>query len=238
METLIVIVLIFAIIIIFVYYYNKKKEHLDNVNMKQLTGYTSIDDPYIKPVVMSNLLTEVECRKIIDYCIDSTLQDNSVFVNPVNKKYSQQFAISKYDPLVKPLVEELATSLIVPFENAEDCHVMKYIPNQFTKPHVDACCSAINDTCKEYLKTGGQRILTCIVYLSKDFTGGEIYFNNLDMKFEPKIGEGVIFYNVAQNINKCHPKATQSSLIVNKGEKWVIIIRFRESENKLQRKTI
>lgn len=234
---ILVVLLILIIVILWKIYFNKV-EHLNTKINTNVLGYTSIDAPYTKPRIITNLLTEVECRKIIDFCIDSKLNKNIVHIAPVKLKYRQEYILSKNDPLVKKLVQQLALDLYIPFENAEDVQVVRYIPNQSTKPLVDACCNSINDTCKEYITTGGQRIVTCIVYLNSDFTGGETYFDKLDIKFKPGIGDGVAFFNVAQNINRCHPAAEHSSLVIGNGEKWVLKVRFRERKNTLFRETI
>jgi prolyl 4-hydroxylase len=234
-----IIIIIILIIIVYYYFYYKKKEHLTNMpENKAELRFSSIDAEYIKPRLVKDLLTEVECRQIIDFCVESKLKENTVHISPQKMKYRQEYNLDKKDPLIIKLVKQLALDLEIPFKNAEDVQVIRYVPNQYTKSSVDACCNSNNAVCKEYLKTGGQRILTCIIYLNKDFIGGETYFENLDLTLLPKVGQGIAFFNVAQNINRCHPKSSHSGLIIENGEKWIMKVRFREYENTLFRKTI
>ena len=238
---MIIIILLILIGITWYIYYNKSREYMldiPSINKKAELRYASIDDPYIKPRLVKNLLDPITCNKIIDFCIDSQLEKNTVHISPQKMKYRQEYNLDKKDPLIISMVKQLALDLEIPFQNAEDVQVIRYIPNQFTKSNVDACCNSNNDVCKEYLKTGGQRILTCIIYLNKDFIGGETYFDNLDMKFDPDLGDGIVFFNVAQNVNRCHPKASHSGLLIENGEKWIMKVRFRENENTLFRETI
>lgn len=234
---ILLIILIIILLYLLYKFKNNKLEHLDTNINTNVIGYTSIDAPYTKPRIIKDLLTDVECRKIIDFCIDSQLSKSIVHIAPIKMKYRQEYILSKADPLVKKLVQQLALDLYIPFENAEDVQVVRYIPNQSSIPSVDACCDS-TDTCKEYVQTGGQRIVTCIVYLNSDFIGGETYFNKLDIKFKPGMGDGIVFFNVAQNINRCHPLAEHSSELIDNGEKWVLKVRFRERKNTLFRETI
>lgn len=80
--------------------------------------------------------------------------------------------------------------------------INKYDQNAFMGPHVD-----LNDD-NYYLA------YTIVVYLNDDYEGGELYFNDLDIKIKPQAGS-VIMYPSA------HPY-THQSLEITKGRKMLI----------------
>ena len=128
--------------------------------------------------------------------------------------------------MVKPLFEKISQMYKIPFENAEDLQVIRYLPSQYYKEHHDSCCDD-NSQCQEFVRRGGQRTITVLIYLNNEFGDGNTYFKNLDLKLKPPTGDAIVFFPLAKDTDKCHPYALHAGLPVTSGEKWVANLWFR-----------
>lgn len=198
----------------------------------QIEGYASISDPYIKPYVLPNLISVNLCNQIISECSNRIGYDglhDSYTLSGKNDKIrnSKQCWIKKSDPLVAPIYTYLSEHFNIPVENAEDLQIVRYHPNQYYKQHHDACCDN-HHSCDKFIKNGGQRKLTVLIYLNDAFTEGETHFPNLNLKMRVKPGSAIVFHPLAENSSKCHPYALHEGLPVKSGEKWIANVWFRE----------
>jgi prolyl 4-hydroxylase len=192
-------------------------------------GYTESNDTYTEPYIIKNLLSVDECNKIIAHCSNKLIESEVVSGKDTTVRNSQQTWIIKNDPLITDTINKIIQNVNKPLENAEDLQIVRYRPGQYYNEHHDSCCDD-NDHCKEFIKRGGQRVLTVLIYLNDGFTDGETFFKNLNLKIKPQIGDAIVFYPLATNINKCHPKALHAGLPVSNGEKWIANLWFRESK--------
>ena len=117
----------------------------------------------------------------------------------------------------------------IPFENAEKMQVVKYEPNGFYNAHYDASCDDKKE-CVEFEQNGGQRVVTMIIYLNDDFTGGATYFPNLNKTFIPTKYNALLFYSLEKNGNKCHPLSLHAGMPVETGQKYIANVWLRERE--------
>jgi len=191
-------------------------------------GYCNISKQYVKPFEVKNILTELECNALINYCYDEKTENNKtagIYVNNTNNLVTW---IPKTDPLVKNIVEKMAEMFKMPFSNAENVRVTRYFPNQSFNDRFDSCCE---DTlrCRNFMKFGGPRKVSIIIYLTDDYKGGETLFQNVGVSFKPKKGDGIVFYPMDAQTNKCHPALSYSGLPIDYGVKWIMNIWFRES---------
>lgn len=200
-----------------------------NIKSNQIFGYTDASSNYIHPTILPNILTSDQIKNIINYCSKNLSQSLVISGRNDSVRNSRQSWINKNDPLVKPIFEYLSKLYNIPFENAEDLQVIKYEPNQYYKEHHDSCCDNV-DSCHNFVKNGGQRILTVLIYLNNTFEGGETYFKNLNIKMKAPPGSAIVFYPLAFNSKLCHPNALHAGLPVTKGEKWVANVWFREKK--------
>lgn len=192
-------------------------------------GYCNASEPYIKPFELKNILTEKECNELINYCYNNKTEDGKtpgIYVNYTNDLVCW---IPKTNPKVKSIIEKLGVMFKTPFDHAENVRITRYFPNQSFDNRFDSCC---DDTlqCRDFMKQGGPRKLSFIIYLTDDYTGGETFFLNIGMKFKPKKGDGIVFYPMNPETNKCHPALAYSGLPIDYGVKWIINIWFREDK--------
>lgn len=194
-------------------------------------AYANINDPYEKPSILKNFITKEKCNQIINSVQNKLIDSEVVGGKHKNIRNSQQYWISKNDPLVKPMFEKVSKMFNIPFENAEDLQVVRYMPNQYYNEHHDSCCDN-NEKCMDFIKRGGQRMLTVLIYLNNEFGEGNTYFKNLNLKVKPPTGDAIVFFPLAKGTNKCHPLALHAGMPVSQGAKWVANLWFREGKFK------
>ena len=84
----------------------------------------------------------------------------------------------------------------------------------------------------EFEKNGGQRVVTMIIYLNDDFTGGTTEFPNLKQEYFPKKGNALLFYSLQKNGDKCHPLSLHAGTPVKTGHKYIANVWLREKPYK------
>jgi prolyl 4-hydroxylase len=123
----------------------------------------------------------------------------------------------------------IANIVNLPLENAESLQVVRYEPDGYYKEHHDSCCDNTK-ICNDFIKRGGQRIKTVLIYLNDDFEEGSTYFPLLNKKYKPPKYSAIIFNPLAKNSNKCHPLALHAGLPVKSGIKYIANLWFREGK--------
>jgi prolyl 4-hydroxylase len=113
------------------------------------------------------------------------------------------------DPVIHALNRRIAAAAGVAVETGEPLQILRYRPGQEFKPHRDATEDREN-----------QRVLTMLVYLNDDYTGGETLFLSNDLKVRGKAGDGLLFRNADAN-GVADPDSLHAGLPVESGEKVV-----------------
>jgi prolyl 4-hydroxylase len=233
--TVILIVLIVILVVsMIIWLYFSRLNYVENLNSEHhITtspqGYTAIEDDYDEPTIIKDVVTPYEAQYIIDHASDKFTK--SLLVGDIldkNIRDSETCWISKSDKIVGDIIKRISIMVNKPFENAEDLQVVKYKLNGLYRPHHDACCDD-NNECNEFLKRGGQRIITVVIYLTDDFEGGETNFPNLNKKYKPPKYSGIMFYPLDKTFKTCHPKALHEGTPVTRGTKIICNVWFRES---------
>lgn len=193
-------------------------------------GYTSPEDEYTEPIVLRDLITPKEAEYIKSYAANRFASSQLVGdVEDKSVRDSETCWIKKSkDKVVGNIIRRICKMVDKPFENAEDLQVVKYKPNGMYSPHHDACCDE-NEQCTEFLKRGGQRIRTIVIYLTDDFDGGETNFPTLNKKYKPPKHSGILFYPLDTKCKTCHPKALHEGSPVTRGIKMICNVWIRES---------
>ncbi|ARF08669.1 2OG-FeII oxygenase superfamily protein [Catovirus CTV1] len=223
MMIMIIIIIVILILILVSMFNINNFEHFEELK------YANDNDQYDFPFKIPNLICKEHANMIIERVLNDLKDSEVISGKYTDVRNSKHTWIPKNDPLVKPIFELLSKTFNIPFENAEDLQVVRYQPNQYYKDHHDACCDDVKE-CHEFVKRGGQRKMTILIYLNDGFEGGETSFKNLNMKVKGEIGDAIIFYPLEKNSNKCHPLALHAGTPVIKGEKWIANVWFREKE--------
>jgi prolyl 4-hydroxylase len=221
-----VLVLIIVIIIIIVI-----KPHHNKREPFTTCEYALKTDPYDEPYIINNIITEDEAKYII-YNASSKFDESTILGQVVDhdiRKSKTAWLHKNDDTVILTIMLRIANIVNLPLENAESLQVVRYEPNGYYKEHHDSCCDN-TEICNDFIKRGGQRIKTVLIYLNDDFEEGSTYFPLLGKKYKPPKYSAIIFNPLAKNSNKCHPYALHAGLPVKSGVKYIANLWFREGK--------
>jgi len=223
---ILVLVLVLVIIIIIVI-----KPHHNKREPFTTCEYALKTDPYDEPYIINNIITEDEAKYII-YNASSKFDESTILGQVVDhdiRKSKTAWLHKNDDTVILTIMLRIANIVNLPLENAESLQVVRYEPNGYYKEHHDSCCDN-TEICNDFIKRGGQRIKTVLIYLNDDFEDGSTYFPLLGKKYKPPKYSAIIFNPLAKNSNKCHPYALHAGLPVKSGVKYIANLWFRESK--------
>lgn len=127
------------------------------------------------------------------------------------------------------LAKRISRLVGIPLSNAESFQVIHYGETQEYSSHFDAW-EFDSERGQRCMARGGQRLVTCLIYLNDVPEGGGTGFPELDMEVAAKKGRMTIFHNCYPGTNYRHPHSLHGGLPVVKGEKWAVNLWFREGD--------
>ena len=145
------------------------------------------NDPPI--YIVDKFLSKDECNYIIT--LSKNQVQKSLVVDAVtgqgvhHPSRTSESCYHGYD--LKWLVSRVHRLTGVPQECQEPAQVARYHTGQFYLSHLDALS-------KDKLIDENQRIGTVLIYLNNVQTGGATFFNNLNIRVQPKEGSALIFF--------------------------------------------
>ena len=169
-----------------------------------------------------NLLRVDECNMIIDMAAPnlerSTLLSEDKYQS---SRTSSHVFLETTNQLLEKINIIVYSYLQIPAEHYEDLQVVNYKSTQRYDAHYDAC-DPDKEICKKDIKDmGSLRYATFIIYLNDNFTGGETEFPKHNFKAKPKIGKGVLFFNLNDNNTDRRDNSFHGGLPPIVGEKWM-----------------
>ena len=222
---LVLVLVILVIFLIVIKPYHNKHEPFTTCE------YALKTDPYEEPYIINNIITEDEAKYII-YNASSKFDDSSILGQIVDhniRKSKTAWLHKNDDTVILTIMLRIANIVNLPLENAESLQIVRYEPDGYYKEHHDSCCDN-TEICNDFIKRGGQRIKTVLIYLNDDFEEGSTYFPLLNKKYKPPKYSAIIFNPLAKNSNKCHPLALHAGLPVKSGIKYIANLWFREGK--------
>jgi len=132
-----------------------------------------------------------------------------------------------YNAVIEDLSIRVSDIVGIPLEYAESLQVVHYQQTQQYAPHFDAW-DASTERGQRCMARGGQRLLTCLLYLNEPEDGGGTSFPNLDLEVRARKGRMLIFHNCHEGSNIRHPDSLHGGMPVLAGEKWACNFWFRE----------
>ena len=129
--------------------------------------------------------------------------------------------------LTQSIAERVSELVKIPLQHAEPFQIIHYGPNQEYAPHYDGW-QHDTDRGERCMKRGGQRLITCLIYLNEVKSGGETLFPKLNLRVPPKPLSMVIFHNCEHGTNQRHEDSLHGGCPVIEGEKWACNLWFRE----------
>ena len=168
---------------------------------------------YEEPQVISNFLTKVEMKHIIEKAeteLDVSTVDKNRKIDKNIRDSETAWLDTKSDPIVKRVAQRCVSLTDRPLANCEHLQVLRYKPGGHYKPHQDS----FSDT------KGNKRMYTVILALNDDYEGGETEFPNLKKKYKLKAGDA-LFFHTLDNYELMTSKALHGGRPVKSGEKWI-----------------
>jgi len=188
--------------------------------------------------VIDDMLGAEECRAFIELARESmerakvSLDDESGVVDGRTGS-NTWLAYDKFDA-ARVFGQRVSALVEIPLEYAEAIQVIHYGPGQKYGAHFDAY-ELDTDKGRRCCKYGGQRLVTCLVYLNTVEEGGGTRFPKLDVEVAPRAGRMVIFHNVdPDDYSRPHPASLHGGEPVHSGEKWAMNIWFHQASMREQ----
>jgi len=214
--------LILFLFLIIVFVFRNKSSFKNN-------GFANINEKYTLPKEYSNLVTPQEADYIISTAKKSFKESQIVSGFNTNIRKSKTTWLYTDDPVIYKIVSRICDLTGQKMENAEPLQVVQYEPGGYYNDHHDSCCDK-DPACTDFVKNGGQRVLTVLIYLNDAFTGGATRFSKIEKDIKPPKYGGVIFRPLQDDGNKCHPLALHKGTPVDSGIKYICNLWFREGK--------
>lgn len=156
-------------------------------------------------LLVENLLEPSLCAHIIQVADCCEFAPAQILVNVVDTDVRNGGIIplgGKDDPLkestnqillqkIKIVQDMLFKHYGIKFPHAEMCSLLRYLPGQNYKRHVDNLL--LTDRFVEVANGIPTRDISIVGYLNDDFEGGETFFDRQNVKVKPKAGSVVVF---------------------------------------------
>lgn len=150
-------------------------------------------DPRVERV--DGLLTADECRFLIELA-DPRMRRATIFhdaeqrfvEDPIRRSDQAGFPIVSEWPFVRAINLRIAAATGTAVESGESLQVLRYGPAQEYRPHFDAITGMDNP-----------RVLTALIWLNDDYSGGETRFDDLGLSERGHTGDLLLFANTLAN---------------------------------------
>ena len=171
-----IIYLILGILsIYFIFFYETDELNINNYDKDEIYEF-------------KNFLSDEECSYIINKSRPLVKKSKVIgeggknIPDKVYRTSHNTFLPRSYD-IVQNIYDKLSKIIGIDSDHFEQLQVVRYEPGQQYKAHWDACWE--EGKCNEFMKQGGQRYATFLLYLNDDFTGGETEFPHRNIKIKP-----------------------------------------------------
>lgn len=129
--------------------------------------------------------------------------------------------------LVNVLIQaRMASCVGIPFRHLEAATVLHYDIGEQITDHFDFIDPNSPDY-TEQIAQRGQRIITFILYLNDDYTGGKTEFPKLGVSHKGQCGEGIFFVNALED-GSADLRSLHAGRPTIEGEKWIITQFIRD----------
>ena len=181
--------------------------------------------------LFEDYLTPQECAHLIElaepHMSRSLVSGGKDGVESDGRTGGVHWIVHEETPTTLALSRRTAELVGLPLSNAESIQVINYGPGEQYKPHYDAW-EAGTETGDRCLARGGQRLVTCLIYLNSVGEGGGTFFPRLDIEVMPKPGRMVLFHNCYAGSTERHEGALHGGMPPAAGTKWACNLWFRE----------
>lgn len=176
-----------------------------------------------------DILSDQQCNEIIllaePHISNSTVIGENGNDEPDNRRTSQNTFLSRTHKVVQDIYDKLSKIIGIDSDHFEQLQVVRYEPGQKYEAHWDACYE--EGKCDEFIKQGGQRYATFLLYLNDDFTDGETEFPYRNIKIKPVKGKAALFFNLEKDNKTKLDDSFHAGLPPTSGIKWLCNVWIR-----------
>ncbi len=199
----------------------RQAELIAAMNLDALGNPTSVTIPNVRsaaPYVahLPGLLSAAECQFLIDVSTPRFKPaeifheaQNRFLLDPVRQSDSAGFPLIAEWPLVHAINRRIAAASATDVTQGETLQILRYGPAQRYRPHLDAIPTLTN-----------QRILTLIIYLNDDYTGGETRFLKSGLTIKGRTGDALLFRNALPD-GRPDPASEHEGCPISSGTKYL-----------------
>lgn len=211
-------------------YYSLELYNNNNNKIQNKLNKYKIQNNNLEIYSIPNFLTEVECNKLV-ISINNENFNNSKITNKneLDKKFRTSTTANLFikNPIYENLNNKICDFLEIEKEKGEIMQAQKYCIGQEFKLHNDYFVK--NDEYnKEYLKSGGQRTYTFMIYLNNVKEGGYTQFPLINLNLKPIKCTAIIWNNLDKDNNE-NIYSKHCGMPIIDGEKIIITKWFREN---------
>jgi FOG: TPR repeat, SEL1 subfamily len=171
-------------------------------------------DPRLERV--DGLLTAEECAFLVKLA-DPRMKRAAVFhdgeqrfvEDPVRRSHNAGFSVVSEWPFVRAINLRIAAATGTDVERGEPLQALRYGPSDEYRPHCDAIAGMANP-----------RILTALIWLTEDYSGGETCFDELGIRERGRTGDLLLFGNTLPD-GSPDPRTRHSGAPVTSGVKYM-----------------
>ena len=147
-------------------------------------------------------------------------------IDPMRTNQTAVYSLIDSDVVMQLARARIARAANVPFNHLEPVEILHYAGGETYRPHVDFFHPSLKHYAGE-MRTRGQRVKTCLVYLNAGYEDGETDFPKLNIRFRGEVGEALVFDSIgadgAVDVNTVH-----TGLPPKDGVKWLLSQWMRE----------
>jgi prolyl 4-hydroxylase len=182
-------------------------------------------DPVVR--VVSDLLPDGVCRWLIDKArgrltralVYEALSKRTA-VSETRNNTAATFGLLETDVVCVLAQARMAACASIPFRHLEPLSVLHYDEGEEITEHFDFVDPEVPDYEKQ-IASQGQRVVTFLVYLNDDYSGGETAFLELGLRHKGHRGDGLYFVN-ARADGSADTRTLHAGRPPTNGEKWIV----------------
>ncbi len=145
--------------------------------------------------------------------------------NPVRTSDGWTIHPDQESCLLKHVRHYIAYAWGLPVDDFEPASVLRYLPGQEYRPHVDYI-DPVSERDQQDIDHNGQRLKTILICLHAPNLGGSTHFPRLDVDIAARQGRMIQFSNVTES-GQVDPMSQHAGQAVESGEKWMMALWLR-----------
>jgi prolyl 4-hydroxylase len=174
---------------------------------------------FIRAEVCDALVSLAEGRLERATVYDPNSRSNIVDVHRSNTLAG--FGLDAIEFLHVLLQARMASAIGMPLTHFEAPTELHYAPGEQIANHYDFVDPRSTQDYAGEIARNGQRVITFIVYLNADYTGGETSFARLGIVHKGSKGEGIYFVNALPDMSP-DMRMIHAGEPITSGEKWIV----------------